>query len=263
MASLLSLAACAPAKEPISKPTLVILGPVEGARFKVGEPIGATFSAVGRGKLLKIVVTINDGEEQSRQIDPPETVVTIGMSLSTRNTGRLVLSAAAIDAAGERSAPAVVNIIVGDVTEPASAANSGSNAEAGAQPAGGAPTGGAAAPSTGSAGCTLAAQYVSDISIPDGTQVQPGGVFVKTWRMRNTSTCDWPAGFKLAFFEDEPMSKSAVGNPLPALAKDQDFDVSVELTAPQTKGVYTSTWRLRDTTGTSFGNRVYVSIRVP
>lgn len=259
---LLALCACAPAKEPIGKPKLVILGPVDGARFKVGEPIGATFSAVGRGKLLKIVVTINGAEEQSRQIDPPDTVATIGMSLNTRSTGKLILSAAAIDAGGERSEAAIVSIFVGD--EQASTETSGVS---GANNAAGngttAAVDGVPQPSASIPGCALGAQYLSDISIPDGTQIQAGANFVKTWRMRNTSTCNWPAGFRLAFFEDEPMSKAAVSDPLGPITQNQDFDVSVALTAPQVKGVYTSTWRLRDTSGTSFGNRVYVSVRVP
>ncbi len=80
--------------------------------------------------------------------------------------------------------------------------------------------------------------------------------------MKNTSSCDWGEGYSIAFMQDTPMNDagSAPVRPTPSNA---NVDVGVELTAPAQSGIYTSTWRLKDPAGQSFGNVVYVVIRVP
>ena len=35
------------------------------------------------------------------------------------------------------------------------------------------------------------AQFVSDVSVSDGTLMLPGTTFTKTWRLRNIGTCTW------------------------------------------------------------------------
>jgi hypothetical protein len=49
-------------------------------------------------------------------------------------------------------------------------------------------------------------RYVSDVSIPDNTQMAPGQSFTKTWKVRNAGSCAWEAGFKFAFVGGEQMS---------------------------------------------------------
>jgi hypothetical protein len=241
----LALAGCAGATPAPSQPKIVLLAPVEGARFNSGEAINVSVSAVSNAKVQTIIVTLGGQEVERRAINPPELAVTLSMLVSGGPPGRQALSVVALDAAGVRSEAATVNVQLGELLAPTSAPD-------------------AAAPSAPSTtACALAADYVADTSIPDGTQIQAGANFVKTWRMRNTSTCDWPAGYRLQFVQDEPMSKDQTGDALGPVAQGQEFEASVQLKAPAAKGVYTSTWRLRDNTGATFGNRVYVSIRVP
>ena len=38
----------------------------------------------------------------------------------------------------------------------------------------------------------LMSRFVKDVTFPDGTQVQPGSVFLKTWRIRNDGVYAWP-----------------------------------------------------------------------
>ena len=42
-------------------------------------------------------------------------------------------------------------------------------------------------------GCDNSA-YVSDVTIPDGTEVAPGEAFTKTWALVNTGNCTWNGG---------------------------------------------------------------------
>lgn len=245
ISALLLLTACAglPAQPtPGGRPLISVLSPADGARYTANEAIDITVSAVSSAKLAGIEIAVGGAAPQTRSIDPAETASTISVRVTPNEQGRITVAATAIDSIGTRSDPAIIHIIVGQEQPVPAAATSG----AAAQP-----------------GCALAAQYVADVSIPDGTQVQAGAQFVKTWRMRNTSGCDWPAGYRLAFFENEPLGPVNLSDPLGPVARDAEFEVSVQLTAPSASGLYTSTWRLRDTGGGSFGNRVYVAIRVP
>ncbi len=216
-----------------------ILSPAEGMRLNVGERLTVAVAAASNAKLAAIEVSVGGAPAQVRQIEPADYTASISIEFATPPQGRVTLAAVAIDTAGARSDPAIVTLVVG--------------AE---QPAPG-PT------PIGNTQCDLQAEFVSDLSIPDGTQVQPGASFVKSWRLRNTSACDWKPGVRLAHFEDEQMSTHAEGDPLAAIPKGATFDVSLQLTAPTASGVHTSTWRLRDPSGRSFGNRVYLAIKVP
>jgi Ig-like domain from next to BRCA1 gene len=244
ISSLLFVTACAGLSAqptPGGKPLIALLSPAEGARYAAGEAIDITVSAVSSAQLASIEIVVGGAAPQTRSIDPPETASTVSIHVTPNEQGRVTIAATAIDSTGVRGDPAIIHIVVGQ-EQPIEAAPG----EATVPP-----------------GCSLAAQYVTDVSIPDGTQVQAGALFVKTWRMRNTSSCDWPAGYRLAFFENEPFGPVNLSDPLGPVAREAEFEVSVQLTAPAASGLYTSTWRLRDTTGKSFGNRVYVAIRVP
>ena len=39
--------------------------------------------------------------------------------------------------------------------------------------------------------------FLSDVTIPDNTEMTPGDQFTKTWRVKNSGSCVWDAGFKL------------------------------------------------------------------
>lgn len=90
------------------------------------------------------------------------------------------------------------------------------------------------------------AQFVKDVTIPDGTLIAPGTSFKKTWRLRNTGTCTW-SGYTLVFDKGEAMSP--VIDPIPTVAPGQEVDVSVTFTAPTTNDTYRSYWRIRNPSG--------------
>lgn len=92
--------------------------------------------------------------------------------------------------------------------------------------------------------------------------MSPGQAFVKTWRIRNSGTCDWGPGFVLAFTGGEQMGGPYQVSVL-ATAAGSTADVSVNLIAPSTPGTYRGNWRMKSDTGLQFGSRVYVQIVVP
>jgi PKD repeat protein len=110
--------------------------------------------------------------------------------------------------------------------------------------------------------CVYNATFVSDVTIPDNTQLAPGTEFVKTWRLRNTGTCDWGTGFAFVFTKGAQMNGPASVSVQPT-SKGMTVDVSVSLRAPQEPGTHRGTWRMRTPDGRDFGERPFVQIVVP
>ena len=91
------------------------------------------------------------------------------------------------------------------------------------------------------------ALFVKDVTIPDGSQVEPGATFKKTWRLRNIGTCSW-SGYALVFDSGESMG--GVPDAIGTVGPGQEVDVSVSFTVPATlSGTVRSYWRLRNTSG--------------
>jgi len=96
------------------------------------------------------------------------------------------------------------------------------------------------------------AQFVADVTVPDGTTLAPGATFTKTWRLENIGNCTWTTSNALVFSSGSAMGGSAVNFPS-NVAPGQTVDLSVNLTAPTTSGQYIGYWKLRDGSGNLFG----------
>jgi hypothetical protein len=91
------------------------------------------------------------------------------------------------------------------------------------------------------------AQFITDVTVPDGTLMTPGQAFTKTWRLKNIGTCTW-AGYSLIFDSGNSMggaAATAIGNTPPG----GTVDISINLTAPASAGNYRGYWRIRSTSG--------------
>ncbi len=98
------------------------------------------------------------------------------------------------------------------------------------------------------------AQFVSDVTYPDGTDVPVGTAFTKTWRLRNAGTCTWTSSYALVFDRGDAMGAPAsVQLTTGTVAPGQTVDVSVNLTAPTTPKTYQGFFRLRNAAGVIFG----------
>lgn len=97
------------------------------------------------------------------------------------------------------------------------------------------------------------AQFVTDVSVPDGTTFAPNSNFTKTWRLRNTGTCIWTTAYSVVFYRGNSLDgPSAVD--LPGRVNPGDVvDISLSLVAPDSDGTYRSEWKLRDASGVIFG----------
>lgn len=116
--------------------------------------------------------------------------------------------------------------------------------------------------------CTNQAAFVADVTVPDNTVVAPGSTFVKTWRLRNSGTCTWGAGYAAVFSSGARMNAASPA-PLPAVVyPGGTVDLAIPMVAPTAPGTYRGNWLLRSDTGVTFGlgaagvTPFYVQIRV-
>ncbi|MFN8487765.1 MAG: NBR1-Ig-like domain-containing protein [Caldilineaceae bacterium] len=106
------------------------------------------------------------------------------------------------------------------------------------------------------------AQYVKDVTIPDGTLLPASKVFHKTWRLRNNGQTTWGTGYQLVFVEGERLSGQKA-NLTGQVAPGKEVDIGVDLTAPAKGGAYRGNWQLQNAQGQRFGPVVFVEISVP
>ena len=105
------------------------------------------------------------------------------------------------------------------------------------------------------------AAFISDVTIPDGTIVSPGQSLTKIWRVKNTGTSTWGAGYKLVFVNGEQMG-APLATDVPSTASNATLDLSVALTAPAAAGNHSGYFQLRNPQGTYFGPKISVKINV-
>lgn len=109
--------------------------------------------------------------------------------------------------------------------------------------------------------CTDNADFVADVTIPDGTKVAPNQNFDKIWRVRNTGTCTWGIGYELTLFSGQMVSVPSILI-VPTTIPGATADLRSRITAPPRPGTFTSVWRLRNPSGAFFGVTLTVTIRV-
>lgn len=109
--------------------------------------------------------------------------------------------------------------------------------------------------------CSNDAEFITDVTIPDGTQLDPSAVFSKTWRIQNSGTCNWPAGFTFAHVGGPTLGGTTIT--LQALPSRGEVDITIPMRAPAGGGSYRSDWRVHDQNSQPFGKIFTADIVVP
>lgn len=104
--------------------------------------------------------------------------------------------------------------------------------------------------------------FLSDVTIPDGTEIAAGEGFSKVWRLSNCGTTTWPLGCRLALESNTGDRLSTVEFvEIPGEVPPQSaVTISVEMEAPKKLGRHVSYWRMHGPSGSSFGARIWVDI---
>lgn len=102
-------------------------------------------------------------------------------------------------------------------------------------------------------GCDSIA-FITDVTVPDGTDMAPGATFTKTWRIRNSGSCTWNTSYSVVFNGGNAMGGPATQALAASVTPNSTVDISINMTAPATLGRYTGYWALRNSTGKVFGS---------
>lgn len=97
------------------------------------------------------------------------------------------------------------------------------------------------------------ATFVSDVTIPDGSYVQPGSNFTKTWRIRNNGNTTWNSNYKLVYYSGSQMSAPQYVSLPYSVAPGQTVDITVPMVAPAGNGTYKGNWMFQADNGQLFG----------
>jgi hypothetical protein len=97
------------------------------------------------------------------------------------------------------------------------------------------------------------AEFVSDVTVPDGSDFKPGEAFVKTWRLKNTGSCTWTTSYRVVFDSGNALGAPASFNLPVSVPPDALVDISVNMRAPDQPRAYESYWKLQNAQGITFG----------
>lgn len=98
-----------------------------------------------------------------------------------------------------------------------------------------------------------AAEFISDVTYPDGSIVTRSNTFVKVWRIRNIGTCTWTPSYKLVFTSGDLMNGPYEVALTQNINPGNTVDLQVTFTAPGTDGNYLGYWKLKNSSGGLFG----------
>ena len=103
------------------------------------------------------------------------------------------------------------------------------------------------------------AVYISDVTIPDGTTIEAGKSFTKTWKVSNTGSCAWTATYQIIFISGDSLGgkATAIGK---IVKSGESADISVVLTSSSAAGNITGTWKLSNDKAQAFGDSLTVVI---
>lgn len=98
------------------------------------------------------------------------------------------------------------------------------------------------------------AEFVADVTVPDGTGLNANYTFTKTWRIKNVGTCTWNSSYKLIYSGGELMGADEEIPLSINVPPGQSVDVSVDMKTPNLAGKYTSYWMLESDKKEVFGS---------
>lgn len=102
--------------------------------------------------------------------------------------------------------------------------------------------------------CTYAAEFVADVTMPDGSTVLPAILVEKSWRVRNTGSCAWqpPIGVaQVNYGGSEDDTKSVPINE--AVQPGTTVELTSTFTTPEEAGRYMRQWVITEGSGQRLG----------
>ncbi len=238
----------------VGKPWVTIAAPASGSTLLVGQETVIQVNAVDAQGIIRVEIKVDGALVGTAQSQTPQgqTNMVAVYPWTFTQPGSHIIMAQAFNVAGQASDVAVVNVRVTAVETPVPTVPG--------EPTTVPPT--APPPMPTPPGCVDDSAFVADVTVPDDSVFQPGDRIDKIWRMKNTGSCTWGAGYRWAYVKGAKMgAPDSVA--VPYTEPGQTADLYVVFTAPAQPGTYTSYWRLRDPNGNLVGHQTMMRIIVP
>ena len=97
------------------------------------------------------------------------------------------------------------------------------------------------------------AQFISDVTVPDGTNFAASTPFTKIWRLKNIGNSTWTSAFSVVFISGEMMSAVSPQYLTTNVIPGQTVDIAVNMVSPANPGTYQGFWALKNASGVLFG----------
>lgn len=102
--------------------------------------------------------------------------------------------------------------------------------------------------------------FISDVTIPDGTEMSPNQSFTKIWKIRNSGVASWN-DYNLVFVSGNQMEGAPFVS-VPVTLPGATVEIRVSMVAPKEAGSHRGFWQMRTATGEFFGENVFILIQV-
>ena len=109
--------------------------------------------------------------------------------------------------------------------------------------------------------CTNNLQFISDLTVEDGTIVSAGSSIDKQWLVQNSGTCNWDSTYRLKWTGGDPLGANQEQTIYPARAGTQ-ATLRILFTAPTFFGTFESSWQAVSPDGNLFGDLIYIKVIV-
>lgn len=103
--------------------------------------------------------------------------------------------------------------------------------------------------------------FVSDLTVPDGSEILPGMLVDKRWQVENTGTCNWNNLYRLKWIAGAELGLQTEQALFPARSGTESM-IRIRFEAPQEPGSYRSAWQAYSPTGEPFGDPIFIEIVV-
>jgi hypothetical protein len=109
--------------------------------------------------------------------------------------------------------------------------------------------------------CTDQLNFVSDLTFPDGTVVDPSSTIDKRWEVENAGSCNWDANYKLRQIAGPDLGSLKEQALYPARSGSR-ATIRIVVTAPSDAGKYHLVWQAINPEGKPFGDPIYMDVVV-
>jgi hypothetical protein len=103
--------------------------------------------------------------------------------------------------------------------------------------------------------------FIKDVTIPDGTLVDPGDILDKRWAVQNNGSCNWNERYRVKLIAGPGMGMPVQQALYPALSG-TEVVIRMVFIAPDEAGYFRSAWQAYDPQDIPFGDPFFIDIVV-